>query len=77
MEIGQPAKDGNVPAGRRLPNRPALKQLIDGMERRLSHRQQNEIARMGRRAKAARAKWLRRLTNAANAEAKRLLESAQ
>ena len=55
-----------------LRDRPALKQLIDGMERRLSHRQRNEIACMGRRAKAARAKWLRRLASNAAAEAKRL-----
>jgi hypothetical protein len=51
--------------------RPALKQLISGMERRLSHRQRHEIARMGRRAKAAKALWLRRLTSEAAAEARR------
>jgi hypothetical protein len=52
--------------------RPALQRLIGGMETRLSHRQRQEIARMGRRAKAARAKWLRRLASNAVAEAKRL-----
>jgi hypothetical protein len=54
-----------------LRDRPALKQLIDGMERRLSHRQRHDIAIRGRRAKAARAKWLRRLASKAAAEAKR------
>jgi hypothetical protein len=52
-------------------DRPALKQLVAAMAK-LSHRQRNEIARMGRRAKAAKQPRLRRLTSEANAEAKRL-----
>jgi hypothetical protein len=51
--------------------RPALQRLIGGMETRLSHRQRQEIARMGRKAKAAKQTWLRRLAFAAVAEARR------
>jgi hypothetical protein len=52
-------------------DRPALKQLVAAMAR-LSRRQRNEIARMGRRAKAAKQPRLRRLASEAKAEAKRL-----
>jgi hypothetical protein len=57
-----------VPAG--CP-RPALASLIAAMGK-LSRRQRNEIARMGRRAKAAKVPRIRRLTREATAEAKRL-----
>ena len=53
------------------PERPALGNLIAAMGK-LSRRQRNEIACMGRRAKAAKAPRIRRLTREANAEAKRL-----
>jgi hypothetical protein len=52
-------------------DRPALKSLIGAMECRLSRRQRVEIVRMGRRAKAAKQLWLRRLTSEAAAEAGR------
>jgi hypothetical protein len=51
--------------------RPALATLIAAMEK-LSRRQRCEIARMGRRAKAAKHPRLRRLASEAKAEAKRL-----
>jgi hypothetical protein len=51
--------------------RPALFVLIAAMER-LSRPKRNEIARMGRRAKAAKHPRLRRLASEARAEAKRL-----
>jgi hypothetical protein len=51
--------------------RPALGNLIGAMGK-LSQRQRNEIARLGRKAKAAKVPWIRRLTWAAVAEAKRL-----
>jgi hypothetical protein len=52
-------------------DRPALALLIKAMER-LSRRQRAEVAREGRRAKAARHPRLRRLASEARAEAKRL-----
>jgi len=52
-------------------SRPALATLIRAMER-LSELQRNEIARMGRRARAAKHPRIRRLTSAAAAEARRL-----
>jgi hypothetical protein len=52
-------------------DRPALRELVAAMAR-LSRRQRNDIARMGRRAKAAKAPRIRRLTREAIAEAKRL-----
>jgi hypothetical protein len=58
----------HIPAG--CP-RPALFVLIAAMER-LSRPKRNEIARMGRRAKAAKHPRLRRLASEAKAEAKRL-----
>jgi hypothetical protein len=51
--------------------RPALGNLIAAMGK-LSRRQRNEIARMGRRARAAKVPRLRRLAREAKAEAKRL-----
>jgi hypothetical protein len=57
------------------PERPALGNLIAAMGK-LSRRQRNEIARLGRRAKAAKAPRIRRLTREANAEAKRLAGGA-
>jgi hypothetical protein len=60
---GQP-----VPAG--CP-RPALFILIRALEA-LSRRQRNEIARMGRKAKAAKTPRIRRLTRKVTAEARRL-----
>ena len=53
------------------PERPALGNLITAMGR-LSRRQRNEIARLGRRAKVAKHPRLRRLAREAKAEAKRL-----
>jgi hypothetical protein len=64
---GQP-----VPAG--CP-RPALFVLISYMEK-LSHRQRDEITRMGRKAKAAKVPRIRRLTRAVTAEARRLAQQA-
>jgi hypothetical protein len=51
-------------------DRPALKELVAAMEK-LSRRQRNEIARIGRRAKAAKQPRLRRLACETKAEAKR------
>jgi hypothetical protein len=56
-------------------DRPALASLIAALEK-LSHPKRNEIARIGRRAKAAKAPRLRRLCREANAEAKRLAASS-
>jgi hypothetical protein len=53
-------------------DRPALAQLIKAMERRLSQRQRIEIARHGRKAKAAKQPWVRRLTREVTAEIRRL-----
>jgi hypothetical protein len=69
MEIGQ-----NLPA-RNVPSRPALATLIGAMER-LPRYQRLEIACKGRRAMAARAPRIRRLTRAAAAEARRLAREA-
>jgi hypothetical protein len=51
--------------------RPALTNLIAAMAK-LSRPKRNEIARLGRRAKAAKVPRLRRLAREAKAEAKRL-----
>jgi hypothetical protein len=51
--------------------RPALKELIAAMGK-LSRPKRNEIARMGRRARAAKVPRIRRLTRAVTAEARRL-----
>jgi len=56
--------------------RPALATLINAMAR-LSRRQRNEIAVLGRRAKAAKMPRIRRLTREANAEAKRAAEARE
>lgn len=53
------------------PPRPALGSLIDAMEK-LSRHQRCEIARIGRRARAAKEPHIRRLTWATVAEVKRL-----
>jgi hypothetical protein len=60
---------------RDAPSRPALATLIGAMER-LPRRQRLEIACMGRRAKAAKAPRIRRLTREAAAEARRLAKEA-
>jgi hypothetical protein len=52
-------------------NRPALASLIAAMAS-LSRRQRNEVARMGRKAKAAKVPGIRRLTREVTAEARRL-----
>jgi hypothetical protein len=54
--------------------RPALGNLIAAMER-LSRIQRNEVARFGRRARAAKVPRIRRLTREAAAEARRLREA--
>jgi hypothetical protein len=56
--------------------RPALALLIRAMER-LSRPQRVEVARVGRRAKAARHPRLRRLASLARAEAKRLAANVE
>ena len=55
--------------------RPALGSLIGAMAK-LSRPRRNEIARMGRRARAAKVPRIRRLTREAVAEAKRLAGGA-
>ena len=71
MELGKNHTERNVPS------RPALATLIGAMER-LPRYQRLEIARMGRKASAAKAPRIRRLTREAAAEARRLaLEAAQ
>jgi hypothetical protein len=57
------------------PERPALGNLIAAMGK-LSPRQRNEIARFGRRAKAAKAARIRRLTREVTAEVRRLAAEA-
>jgi hypothetical protein len=57
------------------PERPALGNLIAAMGK-LSQRQRTEVARLGRRAKAAKMPRLRRLASEARAEAKRLASEA-
>jgi hypothetical protein len=56
-------------------DRPALANLICAMAK-LSRRQRNEIARMGRKAKAAKAPRIRRLTREVTAEVRRLAAEA-
>jgi hypothetical protein len=63
----------HIPAG--CP-RPALFILITAMGG-LSRRQRNEIARLGRKAKAAKAPRIRRLTREVTAEARRLAAADQ
>ena len=60
---------------RDAPSRPALMNLICAMAK-LSRPKRNDIARMGRRAKAAKHPRLRRLAREANAEARRLAKEA-
>jgi hypothetical protein len=71
MEISQNRTARNVPS------RPALTSLIREMER-LSWRQRDEVARIGRKARAAKVPRIRRLTWRAVAESRRLdREAAQ
>jgi len=60
---------------RNVSSRPALTNLIAAMAK-LSRRQRNEIARMGRRALAAKAPRIRRLTREVTAELRRLAREA-
>jgi hypothetical protein len=55
-----------------LNERPALARLVAAMERRLSQRQRIDIARHGRKAKAAKQPWVRGLTRDVTAEIRRL-----
>jgi hypothetical protein len=55
--------------------RPALAVLIASMGK-LSRKQRNEIARLGRKAKAAKVPRIRRLTREVTAEARRLAAEA-
>ena len=57
-------------------DRPALTNLIEVMGK-LSRPKRNEIARLGRRARAAMTPRLRRLAREAKAEAKRLAAASQ
>ena len=57
-------------------DRPALTNLIEVMGK-LSRPKRNEIARLGRRARAAKTPRLRRLAREAKAEAKRLAAADQ
>ena len=57
------------------PSRPALASLIAAMEK-LSRRQRREIARLGRKAPAAKVPGIRHLAWKAAAEAKRLAREA-
>ena len=60
---------------RDAPSRPALATLIASMER-LSRCQRIEVARLGRKARAAKVPRIRRLTWKAVAEARRLAREA-
>jgi hypothetical protein len=65
MEISQNHVERNAPS------RPALATLIGAMAR-LSQVQRNEVAHLGRKARAAKVPRIRRLTWRAVAEARRL-----
>jgi hypothetical protein len=69
MGIGQNRTEGNAP------RRPALATLIGAMEK-LPRRQRNEVARFGRKARAAKVPRIRRLTWQAVVEARRLAQEA-
>jgi hypothetical protein len=56
-------------------SRPALKDLVCAMEK-LPQGQRNEVARFGRKARAAKVPRIRRLTWRAVAEARRLAHEA-
>lgn len=60
---------------RDAPRRPAYASLVAAMEK-LPWRQRNEVARIGRRARAAKVPKIRRLTREAAAEARRLAREA-
>jgi hypothetical protein len=62
-------------SARNVPRRPALATLIGAMERLPRHKR-IEIVRMGRKARAAKAPRIRRLTREAAAEARRLAREA-
>jgi hypothetical protein len=64
-----------IHTGRDAPDRPALSVLIACMAK-LSHRQRDEIARLGRKARAAKVPRIRRLTWRAVVEARRLSQGA-
>jgi hypothetical protein len=70
MEIGQ-----SIPARDAPSSRPALATLIGAMER-LSRCQRIEVARLGRKARAAKVPRISRLTWKAVAEARRLAQEA-
>jgi hypothetical protein len=64
-------------AARDAPSRPAYASLVTEMAR-LSRPQRNEVARLGRKARAAKMPRIRRLTREAVDEARRLArESSQ
>jgi hypothetical protein len=69
MELGQNHTEGNALS------RPALKNLVCAMEK-LPRGQRNEVARFGRKARAAKVPRIRRLTWRAVAEARRLAREA-
>jgi hypothetical protein len=69
MEIDQSHTEGNAPS------RPAVANLVAAMAR-LSRAQRIEVARFGRKAKAAKVPRIRRLTWEAVAEARRLAREA-
>jgi hypothetical protein len=69
MEIGQSL------TARNAPSRPALTSLIAAMAK-LSRRKRLEIALLGRKASAAKAPRIRRLTREVTAEARRLAREA-
>jgi hypothetical protein len=60
---------------RNAPSRPALTALIGAMEK-LPRCQRNEVARVGRKARAAKEPRIRRLTWEAVAESRRLAREA-
>jgi hypothetical protein len=60
---------------RDAPDRPALTALVGAMEK-LPRYQRNEVARIGRKARAAKLPRIRRLTWQAVAEARRLAQEA-
>jgi predicted signal transduction protein with EAL and GGDEF domain len=90
MEIGQNLPERDAPRRDRLPNRPstistsfqrdvpsrpAFASLVTAMAR-LSRPMRNEVARIGRKARAAKLPRIRRLTREAAAEARRLAREA-
>jgi hypothetical protein len=72
MQIAENPNRCNAP----LPDRPAWSALVTAMEK-LPRRSRVEIARLGRKARAAKVPRLRRLTWRAVVEARRLAQVAQ